>query len=329
MEIIRAARVKDLDLCDLYLGHANLEARYCKAPGLPSTTVPADAALHDDLRRLAMLCDEAERQVPAHTAFLVCHDSVRYRGVMVPTGGGKVFLLRRLSEVVGTLAELGMPRAYARRMLTRYLSGLFIVCGEASSGRTTTACALLKERLLAHGGLAVTGEDPIELPLEGAHGDGICFQTTVPRDPLRFGDAFNRLLRAGAAYILIDEIDTPTAAAAVLQASIGGRLIVAIMRAEDIIQCLVKLHAMASEKLAPENARALLAAGLTAVLHQQMSITHKSKLKMEAELLFLTDEPVPRTLLRKGEFEHFESILRQQRSSMIAENATVNRFVRK
>ncbi len=328
MEIVRAGRVGDLEVCDLYLGHANLEARYSKAPGLAMVPVPADAALHEDLRRLAILCDEAAQHVPAHAAFKVCHDTVNYRGVVVSTGGGKVFLLRRLDNAVGTLADLGMPQAYVRRMLTRYLSGLFIVCGEAASGRTTTACALLKERLLAHGGLAMTGEDPIELPLEGAHGGGICFQTTVPRDPLRFGDAFNRLLRAGAAYILIDEIDTPEAAAAVLRASIGGRLIVAIMQAEDIVQSLVKLHAMASERLGPESTRALLAAGLTAVLHQQMSVNLKSKLKMEAEFLFLGGEPVPRTLLRKGEYEQLESILRQQRAAMIAESAAVSRFVR-
>jgi twitching motility protein PilT len=256
----------------------------------------------------------------------VLHDAVSYRGVLVPTGGGEVFLLRRLENTIATLKELGMPQAYVRRMLTRHMSGLFIICGEACSGRTTTACALLKDRLLAHGGLALTGEDPIELPLEGAHGNGICLQTVVPRDPLRFRDAFNHLLRAGAANILIDEISTPEAAAAVLQASVGGPLLVAVMQAEDIIQCLVKLHALASEMLAPENARALLAAGLTGVLHQQMTMVLKSRLKMEAEFLFLTDEPMPRTLLRKGEYEHLESMLRQQRAAMIAESVAVGRF---
>lgn len=290
--------------------------------------VPADAALREDLGRLAALCDDAVRDMPSHAAFRVIHDSVSYRGVVVPSASGKVFLLRRLESSIATLAELGMPQAYVRRMLKRYLSGLLIVCGETCSGRTTTACALVRERLLAHGGLALTGEDPVELPLEGVHGNGICFQTTVPRDPLRFGDAFARLLRPGAATILIDEIGTPEAAAAVLQASVGGPLLIVTMQAENIVQCLVKLHALASEKLLPENARALLAAGLTGVLHQEMTMVLKSKLKMETEFLFLTDEPVPRTLLRKGEYEHLESMLRQQRAAMIAESAAVGRFAR-
>jgi Tfp pilus assembly pilus retraction ATPase PilT len=326
MEIVRATRVRDLELCDLYLSHPNLEARYCRISGAALAPVPEDAALQEDLGRLAVLCDCAAQGAPAHATFKVRHDAVSYRGVSVPTGGGNVFLLRRLESAIGTLAELGMPQAYMRRMLTRYLSGLFIICGEARSGRTTTACAMLKERLLAHGGLALTGEDPIELPLEGEHGNGICFQTTMPRDPLRFGDAFHRLLRTGAGNILIDEISTPEAAAAVLQASVGGPLVVATIRAEDVVQCLVKLHALASERLAPENARTLLAAGLTGVLHQQMTMVLKSRLKMDAEFLFLTDEPVPRTLLRRGEYEQLESMLRQQKTAMIAESAAVGRF---
>jgi twitching motility protein PilT len=288
--------------------------------------VPVDAALREDLGRLAVLCDAAAKAGRVHAAFKVHHDTVSYRGVAVPTGDGVVFLLRRLAGEIGTLAELGMPTAYARRMLARYLSGLFIICGEARSGRTTTACALVRERLLAHGGLALTGEDPIELPLEGQHGNGICFQTTVPRDPAHFGAAFQRLLRAGASYILIDEINTPEAAAAVLQASIGGPLLVVTMQAEDVIQCLVKLHALASARLSQENARALLATALTGILHQQMTEVLKSRLKMEAELLLLADDPVPRSLLRKGEYEHLDAILRQQKAAMIAESVVINRF---
>lgn len=328
MEIVRAVRVKDLAVCDLYLGHPSLESRYCRAPGSAMEPVPADAALREDLGRLAALCDDAARDMPPHAAFRVNYDTASYRGVVVASTGGKVFLLRRLEDSVATLAELGMPEAYVRRLLKRYLSGLIIVCGDACSGRTTTASALVRDRLLAHGGIAVTGEDPAELPLEGEHGNGVCFQTNVSRDAARFSDAFARLLRTGARTILLDEISTPEAAAAVLQLSVGGPLLIATMQAESIVQCLVKLHALASERLVPENARALLAAGLTGVLHQEMTMVFKSKIKMEAEFLFLTDEPVPRTLLRKGEYEHLESMLRQQRAAMIAENAVVGRVVR-
>lgn len=298
-------------------------------PGAALEPVPENAALQEDLGRLAVLCEDAACDMPSHAAFRISHDSVNYRGVVVPSIGGKVFLLRRLENSIGTLAELGIPEAYVHRMLKRYLSGLVIVCGVPCSGRTTTASALVRDRLLVHGGLALTGEDPVELPLEGAHGNGVCFQTTAPRDPLRFGEVFDRLLRAGPSHILIDEVDTPEAAAAILQASVAGRLVIAVMRAEDIVRCLIKLHAMASAILTPENARALLATGLTAVLHQQMTMTLKSQVRLETEFLSLTDEPVPRTLLRNGEYESLETMLRQQRAALIAESRVINRFPRR
>jgi Tfp pilus assembly pilus retraction ATPase PilT len=327
MSMLDATRVSDLSFCDLYLGYPTLEARLRETPGSAVSPLPADAALQKDLARLAAQCDEAARNELTQIAFAVRYDDVTYRGLSVPTAGGKVFLLRRLEGAVGSLSSLGVPQAYARRMMTRHLSGLFIVCGESRSGRTMTACAMLKERLLAYGGLAVTGEDPIELPLQGEHGEGFCFQTTVPHAPAGFSDAFNRLLRAGARIIMVDEINTPEAAAAVLQASVGGTLLIVTMRAEDIIQCLLKLHTLASEKLLPENARALLAEGLAGVLYQQMSAPVKNKMKLEAELLFLDDAFVPRTMLRKGEYEHLSSIMQQQMAAMIAENAAASRLV--
>ena len=57
-----------------------------------------------------------------------------------------------------------------------------------------SACALVRDRLRAHGGVAVTGERPIELPLEGSHGQGICFQTSMPAEPRHFAGAFRQLL---------------------------------------------------------------------------------------------------------------------------------------
>jgi twitching motility protein PilT len=323
MDIIGATRVKDLELSDLYLGLPTVESKFSTAPGSAVSAIPRHPALHEDLDRLFALCNETLAKAPGCPAFKVRHDAVTYRGVAIPTGTGTVFLLRRLADAVRSLAEIGIPPAYARRMSAKYLSGLFIVCGASRSGRTTTACAMLKERLLSYGGLGITGEDPIELPLEGSHANGVCYQTALSRDPHRFGSAFSSLLRCGADTILIDEVCTPEAAAAVLQASTGGQLVIVTMQAENVVQCLIRLHAMASEKLVPDNARALLAEGLAGVLHQQMSLVVKSKIKLESELLFPGDAPTPRTLLRKGEYEQLGAVMRQQMATIIAENTAL------
>jgi twitching motility protein PilT len=321
--IARASRLRDLEFSDLYLGHPRLESWFSGVSGLAISALPLDHALHDELALLAAACEDAAARGGApHAAFRVLHDEVSYRGMPLLTAAGRIFLLRRLPGQPETLSSAGIPPAYVRRITARFLSGLFIVCGGPRSGRTTTAGALLKERLLLHGGLAVTVEDPVELSLAGPHGEGLCLQTSFPSTgEEHFPAALRGLLRNGAGMVLVDEVSTPAVAAAVLQAAIGGPLVVATLQSEDILQCLVKLHALASERLGADNARVLLSEGLAGILHLQIARPPRHKAKLESEFLFLDDAPAPRALLRRGEYEQLASVMRQQMATMISESA--------
>jgi len=85
-----------------------------------------------------------------------------------------------------------------RALMNPDLSGLLIISGAIKSGKTTAACAIIKARLQQFGGVAVTIEDPIELPLEGSYGDGVCYQTTINKETRNQLDAFRRAMRWGA-----------------------------------------------------------------------------------------------------------------------------------
>ncbi|HVK95708.1 MAG TPA: ATPase, T2SS/T4P/T4SS family [Noviherbaspirillum sp.] len=324
--MMTATKVKELEFSDLYLGHPGLADRFSDVPGSGVNPLPAGPALRDDLTQLTNLCAEERKRSPNVGDFKVSYDEVNYRVSVMPSQGGNVFVLRKIADTISSMAELGIPQAYIRRAMTRDLSGLFVVSGAIKSGKTMTACAMLKDRLTAYGGVAVTGEDPIELPLEGGHGQGVCFQTTAPRNPSQFIDAFRNLVRWGARIILIDEIRDQDVAAEVLQASINGHLIITTMLAENVVQTITKLHALANDKLAPGSARSLLADGLVGVLHQQLVRGPKHSAKLETEFLFLKDAPVTKTVLRKGEYELLATDIRQQMAAMITENAAAQRL---
>lgn len=321
------AKVKELDFSDLYLGHPVLADRFSDVPGAGVNPLPAGPALRADLKQLTEVCAQERKRMPGAGDFKVFYDDVSYRVSVMPAQGGDVFVLRKIAGAISSMAELGIPQAYIRRMMQRDLSGLFIVSGSIKSGKTMTACAMLRDRLTAYGGVAATGEDPIELPLEGSHGHGVCFQTTIPHGGTSFSDAFRNLLRSGARIILIDEIRDHDVAAEVLQASINGHLIITTMLAENVVQAITRLHAMANDRLAPGNARALIADGLLGVLHQQLVRGPKHNPKLETEFLFLKDAPITRTVLRKGEYELLTSDIRQQMAAMISENAAAQRLV--
>lgn len=324
MDMAAETKVKELEFSDLYLGHPGLADRFSDVPGSNANPLPAGPALRSDLDQLTAACRAAREAAPAATEFKVRYDDVTYRASVMQTLAGEVFVLRKMANAVLTLAELGIPQAYIRHLMTRDLSGLLVISGAIKSGKSMTACATVKDRLTAFGGVAVTVEDPIEIPLEGSHGQGICFQTSTPRDRSGFADAFRHLTRWGARIILIDEIRDQETAAEVLQASVNGHLIITTMLAENVIQTITKLHALANYKLAQGGAQALMADGLLGVLHQKFSRCTRHKL--ETEFLFFKDAPTLKTVLRNGKYEQLASDIKYQMASMITENAAVRRM---
>jgi twitching motility protein PilT len=317
-------KVKQLSFSDLYLGHPTLGDLFSDVPGAAVNPLPANTLLQDDLAALNMACREAQKGVPPMTDFKVSYDGVAYRASVMTTLSGEVFVLRKIADTIPSLAELGIPQAYIRHLMVRDLSGLFIISGAIKSGKTMSACSMVKERLAAYGGVAVTAEDPIELPLEGCHNEGICYQTPVTRDNGGFAETFRHLVRWGARIILIGEIRDQEVAAEVLQASVNGHLIISTVHAENVIQTITKLHALANERLAPGGAQALIADGLVGVLHQRLGRGPKKKL--ETEMLFLKNAATAKTALRNGKYELLSSEIRQQMASMIADNATAQRY---
>lgn len=318
--MLDATAVRQLVFSDLYLGHPTLEDRFCDVPGAPANPLRASAALRGDLDLLIGVCKAALAGPCAPARCRVAHDGVDYHMTTMPTAGGLVFVLRRIAGAIRSLAELGVPNAFIPALLGRGLSGLFLVAGPAKSGKTSTACAIVKERLALHGGVAVTGESPIELPLEGSYGDGVCYQTGTSGDA-SFADALRRVLGTGAHIILLDEIRDQESAVAALRGSIDGYLLISTMRADSATQAIGKLESLAAERVGAVHARALMAEGLAGVLHQQLG--GGSKMTLEAELLLLKEAPMVRSHLRNGQYDLLAAIARQQMAALIASSAAL------
>ena len=317
------ARVRDMRFSDLYLGHPTFGDRFCDVPGAPVNPLPAGTALREDIETLKAACAEARCRTPSLMEFRVNHDGVAYRAFVMNSLSGQVLVLRKIADDIATLAELGIPQAYIRHLMRKDLSGLFIVSGSMKSGKTTTACAMVKERLAAYGGVAVTTEDPIELPLEGTHGHGVCYQTFAGAVGGSCADSFRHIMRWGAKTIFVGDIHDAETAAAVLQASVNGLLVISTVHADNVIRTIMKLQSLANEALDQGVAQMLLADGLAGVLHQRLS--HGPKRKLETEFLFLNGAELARANIRVGKYESLASDIKQQMASMIAENALAQR----
>ena len=232
---------------------------------------------------------------------------------------GPVTVLRRIADVYsGLLADLGIPPACITHMLAKDLSGLFLVSGPMKSGKTTTACTMIKERLTNYGGIAATAEDPTELPLEGKHGDGLCYQTVATSANGGFADAVKQIVRWGPNIIFVSEIRDRETAVEVLQASINGRLVISTMQADSLVKSIMKLHSLVNEKLVSGGAQ-LLADGLIAVLHQRLVGAVKPRL--ETEFLNLRETPSARENVLHGKYDRLVADVQAQMASLITAGA--------
>jgi twitching motility protein PilT len=240
------------------------------------------------------------------------------------TAGGTAFVLRNLARTVHALAELGLPPACLPSLADRNLSGLLLVCGAPKSGKTTTACAIVKERLRRHGGVAVTAEEPVELALEGSHGPGICFQTAVPDGRLGIAESLRRLARSGAQTLLVGDIRDDETAAEVLAAGVDGRLVIATMTAESILHAIVKLHGLAGRKLPADTVSALIADGLAGVLHRRMA--RGAKATPAADYLSVKDAQAVKSMLRSGQMDQLESAIQRQTAALMNDGAASRRY---
>lgn len=299
----------------LYLGHARIGDCFMDGFGKRVRALPAHTQLQDQVRELKSACHGAR---PGGRAFKLDCGGASYRVRVMDTADGPVYVLRRLDTTLASLTGLGLPGAYARRLLRGDLDGLVLVSGPAKSGKTSTAGALVREQLTLHGGLAMTIDEPIDPPLEGAYGDGVCIQTLSGPD--RAAD-LRAALNCGARVIFVGSVDDPALAVDMLAAARDGHLVIGTVQADDIGRALARLHLLASRVLDTHSVQALLADGLAGVLHQRLAFRAQGQRQLEAQLLMLADSPHARSQVRHGRYDELGDELRQQLMSMIRSDA--------
>lgn len=299
-----ATSVKELKFSDLYLGHPTLGNRFSDVPGAPANPLTAGPNLAADLEALLAVCKATQKEVALETDFKVKHDSVEYRVSVMPSVGGNVFVLRRMAKQVMTMSSLKIPDVFQAALMDESMVGLLLFSGVMNSGKTTSACALCRERLVKYGGVAVTAEDPIELPLEGEHGPGVCFQTAAPRRDGGFAEAARHIVRWGAKIILIGEIRDGSVAAEALRAGVNGHLVISTIHAESPSHAIRRLQALAGEHFDPESANALMADGLAGIIHQKLVGDPR---RLEIEGLFVKGYDSVVDTIRRGQLERLRS----------------------
>lgn len=242
----------------------------------------------DAFQRLLPLFSEVTAQLAAgRKRFRVDFDGLSFRAQLGTNALGHDLTLRVLPDHTPSLTDLRLPAAVRTVFTSRDLleGGLLLVAAPNGQGKTTTASALIRTRLQAFGGFALTVEDPCELPLQGVWGDGLCIQRpVVPLDEYEApGDGIYRALIGAlrqfpaipqGTMLMVGEIQDGKTAVETLKAAIHGHLVVATIHARsaaDAIRRMVSLCASVQFAMDAETARDLIAAAVRGVWYQRLT----------------------------------------------------------
>lgn len=269
--------LNDHNFSDAYLGES-----HSWLSGVPGTKdpIPAPEDCAEELVKLRNLCIEGGVK-HRRDEFAVRYSDRTYRVSTLVSLKETVFVLRRFPEVVPDLHSLGLHDGHIAMLMQPGLSGLLVISGAYSQGKTTTASSLIVSRLSKSGGVAVTLEDPPEMPLEGRHGEGVCYQTWAKQGEL--DEACRRAARWAPSIIFVGEVRDPETAAEAVRASINGRLVICTTHADNVISTVERLFALSLSSGilgSPEDVAGLLSSGLIGVLHQRLEGDPKT-LKIE------------------------------------------------
>lgn len=297
----------DIKFTDIYISS---EQSYLSGVegGVNPLPVPQDYT--SEVNAIRLLCED--RSVGGDTDYTIVHDGVIYRVSLLDSISAKTYVLRRMPSKIIPIKGLGIHQKVLDIVLAQPLSGLIVIAGAFGSGKTTTASAIIAERLTRHGGIAVTVEDPPEMPLDGRHGDGVCYQTHVKRS---FSDSLKSVARQAPNIIFLGEVREADSARQALISATNGAVVICTIHADDLVSAIERLYTFASESGLPaDDASRLLASGLSCVIHQEVTATSNRKVTF----LSFTGQPGAKSMVAHRKFNQLSSEVNLQLNKLLS-----------
>ncbi|MGE3624220.1 MAG: ATPase, T2SS/T4P/T4SS family [Bdellovibrionales bacterium] len=265
-------RLHELDFMDLYVRLDGETPAHFHQLGKKGQIIELDKDVPEEFREDAAQLAKVLRETFDGDEMGITYDSIRLRASKVTTASGQVWVaMRRIADQPPALDKLGFnPQLVPHLRDLGKRDGLIFLCGSTGQGKTTTSCSMLADFLDTYGGVAFSIEDPVEYDLEGRRGkSGFCYQIEIEEEQ-QWGEMLKRSLRWHPRYIFVGEIRTPDAANQLLRAATSGHLVITTMHAGSIEEALEGMLQLAEQAIG-DRAPLLLAAGLTAIVHQQLS----------------------------------------------------------
>ena len=207
--------------------------------------------------------DISEKRLPqdGRFSFTFSEEKIDIRVATTPTGNAEKIVLRILDiqRISYTPEGIGLLNDNYEKVMSLISqpSGLILICGPTSSGKTSTLYTLLRK--IQNEELNImTIEDPIEYKI-----DGINQIEVNPNTGLSFEKGLKAILRMDPDKIMIGEIRNEDTAHIAISSSITGHLVLSTLHTESSPASIGRLIDMGIEPY-------LISAGLIGVISQRL-----------------------------------------------------------
>lgn len=251
--------------------------------------LPLQALKKDEMVALAdVLLDANQKEVLAKNqsvdfGFSFEEQACRFRANAFYQQGNLSMVFRLLWKGVPTFEELMLPSVLKKVALEK--SGIILVGGAVSSGKTTTIAAMIRamnENVQKH---IITLEDPIEY----VHEDKKCLiqQREIGQDAESFGSALKYVVRQSPDVVVIGEMRDAESFSFALSAAEVGRLVVSTVHAQSVPQVFDRILGFFRREGERETILRHFAANLTCLAVQKLLVSKDGTMLVPAAEILL------------------------------------------
>lgn len=233
--------------------------------------------------------------------FSLERSGVRYRASVARTAAGLGAHLRSMPTRVPSLPELGCPEAIWR--LTDARHGLVLVVGPPSSGKSTTAAALVDHLNKTRACTVTTIEDPIEVVHEGRKAHIV--QREVGAHVASRAAGLRQARSEDTDVVYLADMATSEEARLACELAASGALVLATCVASGVVDALE--HLVAGDSPDSPGVAAPLATVLLAVVGQRLLPAEAGKKVVAHEILL--GGPTVATAIREGHMPQLVSVM--------------------
>jgi pilus retraction protein PilT len=218
----------------------------------------------------------------------------RFRANAFYQQGDLSLVFRLLWKGIPSFEELRLPPILEKIALEK--SGIILIGGAVSSGKTTTAAAMVRimnEKVSKH---ILTIEDPVEYLYE----DGKCLiqQREIGRDAESFSSALKYVVRQSPDVIVIGEMRDAESFSFALSAAEVGRLVISTVHAQSAGQVFDRVLSF-FEQSEREAILRYFAANISCIMVQKLLVAKDGKTLVPAAEVLLGNYTIKQLILDK------------------------------